>query len=453
MDLQYRSVGVKKIVVLSVVLLLTAMFSWAAGRNTWTPRTNAVNLRDTLTVQVVKRRGPAVVSITAKRLVRQQVNPFPNNFFWRQFHVGPVVQVPADFLGSGFIIQRDGYIVTNNHVVNQAQEIHVQLADGKKLSAQVVGSDPRADLAILKITGRRKLPTIPLGVSADLMIGEPTIAIGNPFGYSQSVSSGIVSAIHRKIVEPHNPKPLTNLIQTDAAINPGNSGGPLLNVYGQVIGINTAIRGNAQNIGFAIGVDRLEALIPQLMNPSNVNKIDIPLHLAALRSMTGPDHVREQVVVAGTRGPAVESIDGRRTRTLVDAYAALLAVTLRQKQVKVAFSNGTVREYPVKPAPPPAVVLASQKVLGLAVEQVTPMLARKYHLAAQSGLLAMRINPGSVAAKAGIKPGDIIVQIGPYRVRTLSDLAALLPYMPKAKVVRIVVVRNGRFGVGYIKFP
>ncbi len=443
----------KKVLILSIVLLLTAMFSWAAGRQSWYPRPNTVNLRDTLIVQVVKRRGPAVVSITAKRLVRQRVNPFPNNFFWRQFNVGPVVQVPADFLGSGFIIQRDGYVITNNHVVDQAQEIHVTLADGKRLSAHVVGSDPQADLAILKIHGPGPYPTIPLGLSADLMIGEPTIAIGNPFGYSQSVSSGIVSAIHRQIIEPNNPKPLTNLIQTDAAINPGNSGGPLLNIYGQVIGINTAIRGKAQNIGFAIGVDRLSSLIPQLMNPSSVNKVEIPLHLVAIRTMTGPDHVHQKVVVMGTQGPAVESIDGYRASTLADAYAALLKVTLARKDVRVKFRNGIVREYRVKAAPPPAVVLASEKILGMGLNQVTPVLAKRYHLGVQSGLLVTQINPGSVAAKAGVKPGDVVVQIGPYRVRTLDDLAALLPYMPKAKVVRIVVVRQRKFGVGYLRFP
>ncbi len=443
----------KKTMVLSIVLLLVAMFSWAAGRDTWNPTPNVVNLRDTLIVQVVRHRGPAVVSITAKRLVRQRVNPFPNNFFWRQFNVGPVVQVPADFLGSGFIIQHDGYVITNNHVVDQAQEIHVTLADGKRLSAHVVGSDPRADLAILKINGKGRYPTIPLGMSANLMIGEPTIAIGNPFGYSQSVSSGIVSAIHRQIIEPNNPKPLTNLIQTDAAINPGNSGGPLLNIYGQVIGINTAIRGNAQNIGFAIGVDRLLSLIPRLMNPATVNKIAIPLHLTALRTMSGPDDIHQKVVVAGTQSPAVESIDGYSTPTLMDAYAALLKVTLQQKEVTVHFRNGVVRQYAVQAAPPPAVVVASEKILGLGLVQVTPALARRYQLARQSGLLVTQINPGSVAAKAGIKPGDVVVQIGPYRVRTLNDLAALLPYMPKAKVVRIVVVRKGRLGVGYLRFP
>jgi membrane-associated protease RseP (regulator of RpoE activity) len=169
--------------------------------------------------------------------------------------------------------------------------------------------------------------------------------------------------------------------------------------------------------------------------------------------MTGPDHVHQKIVVAGTSGPAVESIDSDRTPTLMDAYATLLKVTLAQKEVTVKFRNGTVREYQVKPAPPPAVVLASEKILGMGLDQVTPALAKKYHLVAQSGLLVTQINPGSVAAKAGIKPGDVVVQIGPYRVRTLNDLAALLPYMPKAKVVRIVVVRKGRFGVGYLRFP
>ena len=249
-------------------LLITSLLSAGAGRaEAWQPHVNTANLRDTITVQIIHHAEPAIVSITAKKIIAREVNVFGNMFLAPGF--GEIVRTPADFLGSGFIIQKNGYVVTNNHVVDQAKQIFVTLSDGKKYAAHVVGSDPQADLAILKINAAsgHTFPTLTLGDSSTLMIGEPTIAVGNPFGFSQSVSTGIVSAIGREIHEPNNPVPLKNLIQTDAAINPGNSGGPLLNAYGQVIGINTAIRGNAQNIGFAIGVNRLYQLISTLMNP------------------------------------------------------------------------------------------------------------------------------------------------------------------------------------------
>src|SRR5208337_2106089 len=175
--------------------------------------------------------------------------------------VGQVMRVPANSLGSGFIIHADGYVVTNNHVIDRAREITVELADGRKLPASLISADADADLAILKINTDKPLPVLELGDSSDLMIGEPTIAVGNPFGYSHTVSTGIVSALHRDLKDREGKVSLSELIQTDAAINPGNSGGPLLNAYGQVIGINTAIRGDAQGIGFAIAVSSLRDLL------------------------------------------------------------------------------------------------------------------------------------------------------------------------------------------------
>ena len=420
---------------------------------TWMPHPDPDNLRNTITVQIVKHSEPAIVSISAKKLVTQRVNPFGNSMFMPQFNFGPLVRVPANFLGSGFIIQSQGYVVTNNHVVNQAREIHIQLANGQKYSAHVVGADPAIDLAILKINSTAAFHTLPLGLSNDLMIGEPTIAVGNPFGYSQSVSSGIVSAIHRQIQEPDNPKPLTKLIQTDAAINPGNSGGPLLNAYGQVIGINTAIRGNAQNIGFAIGVDRLEKYLPTLMSPALVNGLDIPIKLAAVRSITEPAAIIEHVVLAGTKGPAIESIDGTPTPTLVDACAALLAVKPAQKAVVIRFADGSVKQYPVSILPPSPVVTKARKLLGLGLVQMTPALAQRYGMQVQSGLLVKLIEKNSIGARAGLEPGDVIVQLGPYRIRTLHDLGLLLPRLPATGRVRVLVVRNGKLGMGVLTFP
>ncbi len=445
-------------------ILAVAILGWmSAGLCTaaaWQPRVNPSNLRDTITVQIIRHAEPAIVSITAKKVITRQVNVFGNMFLAPGF--GEYVKVPADFLGSGFIVQKNGYVVTNNHVVDQAQKIFVTLSNGKKYAARVVGSDPQADLAVLKINSAagHTFPTLTLGDSATLMIGEPTIAVGNPFGFSQSVSSGIVSAIGREIHEPNNPVPLKNLIQTDAAINPGNSGGPLLNAYGQVIGINTAIRGNAQNIGFAIGVNRLIELISTLMNPETATGVLIPVTLKAQRTFQPPATVSDKVVVAGTHGPAVKSIDNIPTPNLLDAYAALLQVPLTQKSVNINFSNGTIKSYPVSPAPPtPAQLLAQRiirvvkRIMGCMVQQVTPALDKKFNLGVQNGLLIMEVNANSMAANAGLKPGDVLVQFGPYRIRTLQDLGALLPRLPDQGQIRVMVVRHHRLGVGELTMP
>src|SRR5690349_6977922 len=284
----------------------------------------SINLRRTVTVDVVQKTKASVVNIATTKVVLRRV-PMGFDPFWLDTG-GDVVRVPANSLGSGFLIHEDGYVVTNHHVIDRARHITVELADGRKLDADLISSDPDADLAVLKIESSRPLPPLPLGDSGDLMIGEPVIAVGNPMGFSHSVSTGIVSALHRDLKGPDEKVLLTDLVQTDAAINPGNSGGPLLNAYGQVIGINTAIRGDAQNIGFSIPVNKLRDLIPELMNPSQVRKVDVHVRLTERRTVSPPATVNSTVVLDSGGGPprAVTSINGKRPRDLVDAYATLL---------------------------------------------------------------------------------------------------------------------------------
>jgi serine protease Do len=228
-----------------------------------------------------------------------------------------VRQRRATSLGSGFVVHGDGYIVTNNHVIDRALKIEVEMLDGRKFTARLIASDASADLAILKVDSDKPLPAIELGDSSDLMIGEPVIAVGNPVGLSHTVSTGIVSAIHRDLRseadrDPEHPSALGDLIQTDAAINPGNSGGPLLNAYGQVIGINTAIRSDAQNIGFAIEVNRLRELIPELMNPAQVTKVDVPLKFKEKRTIAAPAQVTAELLTES--GRSLVSVAGQKPR-------------------------------------------------------------------------------------------------------------------------------------------
>jgi serine protease Do len=404
------------------------------------------NLRRTNTVDVVESTKNAVVYISSTKLVAQRFNTIGNDPFWQD--PGEIRNVPVGSLGSGFIVHPDGYIVTNNHVVDRARQISVELGDGRKFDAEVVSADAEADLAILKIHADKPLQTLQLGDSSDLMIGEPVIAVGNPLGYSHSVSTGIVSAIHRDLKTSEGKTMLGDLIQTDAAINPGNSGGPLLNAYGQVIGINTAIRGDAQNIGFAIQVNRLRNLIPELMNPSQVTKVDIPIKFKERRVLSQPANI--DAYVESADGQTVLTIAGKKPRDIVDAYAILLKQKANEPFTLELDGQSPMKITP-KPVPPPDALVKAKNKLGVTVEAVTPMLSQKYGLATEQGMFVTEVLSDSVAAKAGVKAGDVILQLGQYRVSNLSDFSALLQHLPASGKVRIGVVRGQAVGFGVLE--
>ncbi|MGE5610635.1 MAG: S1C family serine protease [Bacillota bacterium] len=412
-----------------------------------------INLRRTVTVEVVRKTKDAVVNISATKTVRQRVSPFGDTDpFWQFFDSGETVDVPASSLGSGFIVHPDGYVVTNHHVIDRARQIQVELTDGRKLPADLISSDAEADLAILKIapskTGRggapRPFPIIELGDSSDLMIGEPVIAVGNPLGYSHSVSTGIVSAIHRDLKDQRERVMLTDLVQTDAAINPGNSGGPLLNAYGQVIGINTAIRGDAQNIGFAIQVNRLRDLIPELMNPANVHRLEIPVRLREQRRLTPPANVQVNILRSDNKFPVV-GINGHRPKDIIDAYAMLLQVKQNGK-VQIEYAQGPAESFVAKPVPLPETVVDAKRRLGITVQEVTPMLAEKYQLQTEEGLFIAEVLRDTPAARAGLKPGDVLIQAGRFPVSSLDDLGSLLQSLRDGSRVRVFILRSDRVG-------
>jgi serine protease Do len=408
----------------------------------------SINLRKTIVVQVVAETKNAVVKISTTKTIRQWVSPFGADPFFQQF--GHNEAIPANSLGSGFIIHRDGYVVTNNHVVDRAREITVELDDGRKLPADLISTDPEADLALLKISDKNPFATIQLGDSSDLMIGEPAIAIGNPLGYSHSVSTGIVSALHRDLKDVEGKESLDNLIQTDAAINPGNSGGPLLNAYGQVIGINTAIRSDAQNIGFAIPVNRLRDLIPELMNPAQALKLEIPLKLKERRTISEPADVKSEVVTEDG-SHVVKEIDGKHPENIIDAYDELLAAKSGQ-HITVTFADGTTKNFTSKPTPVPDVIIQAKAKLGISVEQLTPMLAQAYHLDQEDGIFITGVESDSVCGRAGVKAGDILIQLGRYRIPTLEHLGIILEHLPKNGRVGIAVIRDDRLASGYLTF-
>ncbi|ANQ53012.1 serine protease [Thermosipho sp. 1063] len=232
---------------------------------------------------VVEAAAPAVVKIEATVYSTSYIDPFIEDFFKRWFgDIPKQYQQKGTSLGSGFIFDKEGYILTNFHVVDGAEDIKVTLLDGTEFKAEYIGGDRELDIAILKITPKNKeIPTLEFGNSDKLKIGEWAIAIGNPLGFQHTVTVGVISATGRKIPKPDNSGYYTNLIQTDAAINPGNSGGPLLNIHGQVIGINTAIiaPSEAMNIGFAIPINTAKRFIESIIKTGKAEKAYLGVYM------------------------------------------------------------------------------------------------------------------------------------------------------------------------------
>jgi serine protease Do len=309
--------------------------------------------RVTPVVRVFKECSPAVVNLSTTAVVTVQPRVGIPDIFNEMFDF-PTIR-PRSYtthsVGSGFLIHENGYLVTNAHVVERAAECKAVFADGTELSAVAVASDPGTDLAVLKVDASKPLPFLRMGKSDDLMPGESVIAIGNPLGYQHTVTSGVISALNRELRFSHD-RVYSGLIQTDASINPGNSGGPLLNIFGELIGVNTAIRGDAQNIGFAIPVDRLHDLLPTILDLERLRRVDFGLHFDSDGANGSVSGVRVKSVDpdspaarAGVQvGDIVTAIDGRPTPEFMDAFGILSgAKTGRRLNLEVAREGGARR--------------------------------------------------------------------------------------------------------------
>jgi serine protease Do len=330
-------------------------------------------------------------------------------------------------LGSGFIIDREGYIVTNNHVVENADEIKVKLANGKEFNAKVIGRDPKTDLALIKITGSGDLQPLKMGDSDALKVGSWVVAVGSPFGLEQTVTAGIVSAKGRTI----GAGPYDNFIQTDASINPGNSGGPLINTKGEVVGINTAIVASGQGIGFAIPANMAKEVMPQLKDKGKVTRGWIGVGIQEVtpelaKSFDLKDKKGALVSQVFKGGPAdkagieqgdvILEFDGKVIAESKDLPRIVAAIPVgKTTQVKLSRDGkaitkdvkvGEVEEKTTEMANAPA-----GKKLGIAVQNITPEIARALSLKDTSGAVVTQVEPGGAAANAGIQQGDVIRQV------------------------------------------
>jgi serine protease Do len=418
---------------------------------------------------LIKKASPSVVNIIAVKVIRtpgQSFSPFgmddPMREFFERFFGG---QLPESYrqnaLGTGFIIDKDGFILTNNHVVEHTEELKVRLSDEREFTAQIIGRDPKTDLALIKINTDKPLDPLKLGDSDTLDVGDWVVAIGNPFGLGNTVTAGIVSAKYRQI----GGGPYDNFIQTDTSINPGNSGGPLLNMDGDVIGVNSAIfseSGGNIGIGFAIPINMAKQLLPQLrqgkvkrswigvmiqsITPELKDKLVLGTDEGALVSDVISGGPAEKAGIK--RGDVIQQFDGKAIRSSRD-LPFVVASTPIGKTVGVEIMRENqpmklqIKTEELKDETEAAPAGEARPYLGMEVREINPELAKNYGLARTSGIIVVEVESGSPAAEAGLSPGDIIIEVDRKPVSNLETFKRLLAEFKEGDTILFLIDRGG----------
>ncbi len=384
--------------------------------------------------------------------------PFPPGFGGLRPHQG----IPRRSSGSGFIIRKDGLIITNNHVVEGASEIMVNLPDEREYQATVLGRDPKTDLAVLKVESGQDLPVATLGDSEDVRVGDWVMAIGNPFGLSNTVTAGIVSAKGRTI----GAGPYDDFIQTDASINPGNSGGPLFNEEGEVVGINTAIFGNGGGnigIGFAIPINLAKQLVPDLETKGHVTRgwlgVTIQKMTTELAESLGLDEPHGALVADVTtdspadkggleRGDVIISYDGHTVKENAD-LPLLVANTKAGTTIPIdVVRDGKTRTLTVEivELDEPEVASGPEATKrgrwGMALRELTPEERDRMRLKAGEGVIVAGVRPDSPAADAGVREGDVILEVNRTPVKTVDELKKAIATVTEDKPLLLLLRRN-----------
>ena len=419
--------------------------------------------RETAIVKAVRSVSPAVVNISSAYEVRKRTSPF-SGFGWNPFFE----EFFSDFfdprlerrqkhtsLGSGVIIDGEkGLILTNAHVIQKTGIIKVMLENELEFEARIVGADPDSDLAVLKIESENQLPAIKMGVSDDLMIGETVIAIGNPFGFSHTVTTGVISAVNRSIRAAD--RVYHDFIQIDASINPGNSGGPLLNINGDLIGINTAIYAKAQGIGFAIPISKARKIISDLIQYGEVKQAwigvivqDIDEKLASYLGVPGKRGVIIQAVEpqspaekAGLKeSDIILSIGNKKIASVGDFESVAKSLAAGDTMQTQLWRNNRKKTVIVKTKLFP-LELAEElafTMLGIKVDNISKAARRKYRIATREGVVIYQIKKRSYLAHIGAEPGDVIRQIDDYTIKNSDDFQkAIVKFRRKNSVVLLL---------------
>jgi serine protease Do len=470
---QFSQLHAWGVVIAFLLLVSSSATAWAEEK----PGVKTAKELSNAFTTVAKEATPAVVSIQVVKHVSggpmMGTDPFNDEFF-RQFFRGRVPRQPQrnprkfdqpTGQGSGFIISKDGYILTNNHVVGDVDEITVQLQDGRKFEkAKLIGTDPESEVALIKIEGDN-FPVLPLGDSDKVQIGEWVIAIGNPFGLSETVTVGVVSAMARSDVGITT---YENFIQTDAAINPGNSGGPLINLDGEAIGINTAIvsQGRMGNlgIGFAIPIDMAKNIADQITKSGKVVRGYLGLYGQNVTAEMAESFKLEKaqgVIVsevtkdspadkAGLKqGDILLEMDGKKIENFTN-FRNDIAVLKPDSSVKLLISregkdeeiNVTIGERPKALAQAGKSEEAKQQ-LGLQVQNLTKDLADEFgYTLSEGGVIVAEVDPDSAAASKGIQAGDLILSVNQKKVKSVSEFDEALQEVAKGKTVTLLIKRG-----------
>jgi len=398
---------------------------------------------------LAEKLKPSVVNIGTTKTVRSgrprtpfgQGSPFDrfggDDFFERFFGDIPQREFKQRSLGSGFIITSDGYIFTNNHVIEQADKIIVKLSDGKEYEAKVIGKDAKTDIALIKIKPAGSLPVAEIGDSDKLRVGDWVMAIGNPFGLEQTVTAGIVSAKGRVI----GAGPYDNFIQTDASINPGNSGGPLFNMEGKVIGINTAIVAHGQGIGFAIPISMAKTILPDLKAKGKVTRgwlgvsvQDISEEIAKnmkLKDRTGAlvnDVFKgDPADKAGLKsGDIIIDINGKKIKDMHELLINIAAFRVGEVVTIKILRDGQEKSFTITVAErkEDREIAASRngsEAFGMTVQEITPEIAKHLGLSIKKGIIVVDVQEGSIADEVGIQQQDIILQVNKVKVESIKE--------------------------------
>jgi len=420
--------------------------------------------------EVAAKVSPAVVNVSTVRRVQETGGYFrfnspeggrdPFQEFFERFFGGqaPPRQREQRSLGSGFIIDPNGLCITNNHVIEDATDIVVTLSNEKEYHAKVLGRDPKTDLALIKIEADVKFPFVELGDSDKIRVGDWVVAIGNPFGLQHTVTAGILSAKGRAI----GAGPYDDFLQTDASINPGNSGGPLLNLEGEVIGINTAIVAGGQGIGFAIPTSLAKNIVGQLRSEGRVirgwlgviiQQIDPELAKAfKLQDKSGA-----LVADVAPGGPAAEaglksgdviiSFDGRKIANWSDLPVIVAGTPVGKPVDVIVIRNGQEKTFKVEvgelPEEETAAAPARAEDLGLNVRELTPELAKQLGIPESEGVIIAGIADDSPAAEAGLKPGDLILEMNRQTIKDIGDYQRIARQVKKGDTV-LFLIRRGQ---------
>lgn len=416
---------------------------------------------------------PAVVNISTTKTVTSgglgmfrepfgQGSPFEHffgdDFFRRFFGDMPERKFEQRSLGSGFVISEDGYLFTNNHVVEQADEIMVRLSDEREYKAKVVGTDKNIDIALLKIEPEGALPVVKIGDSNGLRVGDWVIAIGNPFGLNQTVTAGIVSAKGRVI----GAGPYDNFIQTDASINPGNSGGPLFNLAGEVVGINTAIVAQGQGIGFAIPVNMAKDVLNDLKTKGKVVRGWLGVSIQDISEDIAKNlnlKTREGALVADVfegdpaakaglkTGDVIIALDGEKIKDTHDLLQKVSRMRVGMETKVTVLRNGKEQAFTVTVSerPEQEKLFARGKTseyLGMTVQEITPEIARHFGLRNVEGVIVTAVKNDSPAGKAGIEEEDIILQVNRMRIGNLKEYNQIMRGAAEKESVLLLIKRG-----------